>query len=76
MNLKEIGKAYIAFSKRFFVEMNGRSSTKVLDNAVVYRDELRQIIDDIIGENDVWILPTCPAGLAFDLNPNKWWINE
>ena len=71
MNLKEIGKAYIAFSKRFFVEMNGRSSTKVLDNAVVYRDELRQIIDDIIGENDVWILPTCPAGLAFDLNPNK-----
>ena len=31
----------------------------------------QQIIDDIIGENDVWILPTCPAGLAFDLNPNK-----
>ena len=27
-----------------------------------------EIIDDILGENDVWILPTCPAGLAFDLN--------
>ena len=74
-DLKQINKAYIAFSKRFFVEMNGRSSEKALDNAVIYREELRQIIDGIIGENDALILPTCPAGLPFDLNPKKSRIN-
>eukprot|EP00943_MAST-04B_sp_MAST-4B-sp1_P006545 g6545.t1 len=71
INLKEINKAHIAFSRRFFVEMNGRSSAKVLDKTILFRDELRQIVDDIIGDNNAWILPTCPAGLAFDLNPTK-----
>ena len=42
-----------------------KSSTKQLDNANADRDAVRTLVDAVIGENDCWILPTCPIGVAF-----------
>jgi len=69
MDLRMIGKTYMAYAKRYFIEMNGRSSTKGLLRANEDRALLRETVDAILGENDVWVLPTCPVGVAFPHNP-------
>ena len=51
--------------------MNGRSSEQNLLCANDNRALLRETVDDIIGENDAWVLPTCPTGIAFPHNPTQ-----
>ena len=65
LNLKSIGGSYMAYARRYFVEMNGRSSRQQLQRANEHRDELRGAVDAILGDHDCWILPTCPVGVAF-----------
>ena len=71
LNLKEIGGTYMTYAKRYFVEMNGRANEKALNRADASRNTLRSTIDDIIGDNDFWMLPTCPVGIAFPHNPTQ-----
>ena len=71
MDLKTIGGSYMAYARRYFIEMNGRSSRKQLDRANDDRKKLRTLVDDAIGENDCWIVPTCPVGIAFPHNPSQ-----
>lgn len=71
LNMKTINQAYVAFSRRYFIEMQGRTPAAKLERAVGMREELRSVVDGILddADADAWILPVAPAAFAFEHNP-------
>ena len=70
-DLRGAGRCYGTYAKRYFIEQGGRSEQKHLNAADGLREGLREAVDNIIGENDAWVLPVTPTGFAIAHNPTK-----
>ena len=70
-DMRSAGRCYGTYARRYFIEQGGRSEQKHLDAADGLREELRETVDAIIGDNDAWVLPVTPTGIAIAHNPTK-----